>query len=153
MNQSKQTTDQIKILLEPVLDDLGYELVELQLRNEQIGLVLRVIIYRPEGIALEDCRLVSREINHLLEVEDPISTPYNLEVSSPGLDRPLKTAQDFARNIGKKVQIFRNDETGQDEITGLISETNDQSVVISSKDSSEEISLHSINKAMLVIEF
>ena len=146
-------TAQIRQLVEPVLTDLGYELVEVQLRTEQIGLVLRFILYREGGISLDDCSRVSRTIGHLLEVEDLIGKAYHLEVSSPGLDRPLTTARDFARNMGQKVTIkYTVDEKTRD-VTGLIAGVDEKEVTITIDGAPEQIVLTDVVKAKLVIEF
>ncbi len=79
----------------PVLEELGLELVEVQYRREQSGWVLRLIIDKQDGVSLDDCAAVSREISQLLDIEDFIDQAYNLEVSSPGLNRPLKSMADF----------------------------------------------------------
>lgn len=147
------TVAQIRQLVEPVLADLGYELVELQLRNERVGLVLRFIIHREGGLTLDDCSTVSRTVGPLLEVEDPIGKPYHLEVSSPGLDRPLTTTRDFERNRGQKVTItFRIGDKTQT-VTGHIAGADDILVTVTVDGAPEQIALTTIVKAMLVIEF
>ncbi len=147
------TTANIRELVEPVLTDLGYELVELQLRNERVGLVLRLVIHRQGGISLDDCTTVSRTVGTLLEVEDPIGRPYHLEVSSPGLDRPLTTARDFARNMGQKVTISLTEDEETRTITGLIAGVDDIMVTVTVDEAPEQIALTAIVKARLVIEF
>lgn len=89
----------------PVLSELGLELVEVQYRREQSGWVLRLIIDKLDGVTLDDCTAASREISQLLDIEDFIDRAYNLEVSSPGLDRPLKNMADFQRFTGHKARI------------------------------------------------
>jgi ribosome maturation factor RimP len=96
---------QIETLVLPILDDLGYELVDLQLQQDGKQLALRIFVDKPAGITLDDCVEVSREVSAILEVEDPIRSAYRLEVSSPGLDRPLKKATDFERFAGKKARL------------------------------------------------
>jgi ribosome maturation factor RimP len=96
---------QIEALVMPILDDLGYELVDLQLQQDGKQLALRIFVDKPAGITLDDCVEVSREVSAILEVEDPIRSAYRLEVSSPGLDRPLKKAADFERFVGKKARL------------------------------------------------
>ena len=103
--ETNYIVDKITAVIGPVVVEKGYELVEIQFRNEQHGWVLRIIIYKEEGIGVDDCAAVSREVGHILEVEDVIQQKFHLEVSSPGLDRPLTTSRDFLRNIGKKVKI------------------------------------------------
>lgn len=147
------TITRVRQLIEPVLIELGYELVELQLRNEQLGLVLRLIIYKDGGISLDDCSSVSRTIGHLLEVEEPIAKAYHLEVSSPGLDRALKTERDFARNMGLKVEAaFREGEATRN-VIGTIAGVNEIMVTITVDGAPEQIALADIVKAKLVIEF
>lgn len=147
------TMAQVRQLVEPVLTELGYELVELQLRKEQIGLVLRLIIHKEGGIGLDDCSTVSRAIGHLLEVEDPIGKPYHLEVSSPGLDRPLTTARDFVRNLGKKVDIRYTVGEEMRNVIGIIAEVEESKVTITIDGAPGQIPLSDIVKAKLVIEF
>jgi len=96
---------QIETLVLPILDDLGCELVDLQLQQDGKQLALRIFVDKPAGITLDDCVEVSREVSAILEVEDPIRSAYRLEVSSPGLDRPLKKASDFERFAGKKARL------------------------------------------------
>jgi ribosome maturation factor RimP len=96
---------QIEALVMPILDDLGYELVDLQLQQDGKQLALRIFVDKPAGITLDDCVEVSREVSAILEIEDPIRSAYRLEVSSPGLDRPLKKAADFERFVGKKARL------------------------------------------------
>ncbi len=147
------TVVKIRDIIGPVLVSLGFELVEVQLRNEQIGLVLRIIIYKDSGISIADCSAVSREVGHLLEVEDVISRAYHLEVSSPGLDRPLRAERDFARNIGKKVNVTINDGEQTKIVTGSIKCCVGEILEIVVGDAVQAISLSEVAKAKLAIEF
>ena len=92
-------------LLQPLVEDLGYEFVGLEHRSNPKNPALVLYIDRPEGIAVDDCERVSREVAALLDVEDPIPGHYNLEVSSPGLDRPLFTLDQFERFRGETAQV------------------------------------------------
>ena len=96
---------QVELLITPILDDFGYELVDLQYKKEGSSMALRIFIDKPGGITLDDCVAVSREVGAILEIEDPIKSGYRLEVSSPGLDRPLKKPADFERFSGQKVKV------------------------------------------------
>ncbi|HYS42363.1 MAG TPA: ribosome maturation factor RimP [Geobacteraceae bacterium] len=89
----------------PVLSSLGLELVDIEYKREGRAMVLRLFIDREGGITLEDCATVSRELAEILEVEDFISAQYTLEVSSPGLNRPLKKAADYERYRGRLIRI------------------------------------------------
>ncbi len=92
-------------LLSPVVDSLGYEFVGLEYLPQGKHSLLRIYIDKPEGITVDDCGAVSHQISGVLEVEDPISGHYVLEVSSPGIDRPLFKFEDFERFSGNNVQI------------------------------------------------
>ena len=92
-------------LLQPLIEDMGYEFVGLDHRSNPKDPVLVVYIDRPGGIAVDDCERVSREVAALLDVEDPIPGHYNLEVSSPGLDRPLFTLEQFQRFSGETARV------------------------------------------------
>jgi ribosome maturation factor RimP len=89
----------------PLAASLGLELVEVEYKSEGGRMVLRLFIDREGGVALDDCSAVSRELAEILDVEDFIRGRYNLEVSSPGLDRPLKKQADYERFVGRLVKI------------------------------------------------
>lgn len=95
----------LKTLLQPLVEDLGYEFVGLEIRNDPRNRALVLYIDKASGVAIEDCERTSREVAALLDVEDPISGQYVLEVSSPGLDRPLFSPQQFAKFTDEVVQI------------------------------------------------
>lgn len=92
-------------LLQPLIEDLGYEFVGIEFSSNPKNPVLVLYIDKTEGITIEDCELTSREVAALLDVEDPIAGHYVLEVSSPGLDRPLFSPEQFARFVGETVQL------------------------------------------------
>lgn len=147
------TVAMITGLIEPLVIDLGYELVEVQFRNESNGLVLRVIIYKEDGISLDDCSLISREVSRLLEVEDPIASAYHLEVTSPGLDRPLKTGRDFLRNMGRKIQLRYVSEGIEQTGVGIVEGVDGCEVVLSVDGAKKNIAIESVKNAQLIIEF
>jgi len=93
-------------LLQPLVEDLGYEFVGMEYSNNPKHPVLVIYIDASDGIAVEDCAKVSREIAAILDVEDPIAGKYQLEVSSPGLDRPLFTLAQFQQFSGEVAQIY-----------------------------------------------
>jgi len=97
-------TDQITALLAPVVEAMGYEFWGLDYIQGR-GAVLRIFIDHKNGISVDDCAAVSHQVSGVLDVEDPISGEYNLEVSSPGMDRPLFTLEQFERYIGDEVQL------------------------------------------------
>ena len=95
----------LESLIEPAVTRLGYELVGLELLGRGRGMIVRLYIDQPGGVTLDDCQRVSRQVSGLLDVEDPIPGPYTLEVSSPGLDRPLFKEEHFRRFAGHEVRI------------------------------------------------
>ncbi|ARB47177.1 ribosome maturation factor RimP [Alloalcanivorax xenomutans] len=97
-------TEQIRELLAPVVNDMGYELWGIEYLQGR-GAVLRLYIDHEAGITVDDCVAVSHEVSGVLDVEDPIPGEYNLEVSSPGMDRPLFELSQFERYLGEQVQL------------------------------------------------
>ncbi|HET97565.1 MAG TPA: ribosome maturation factor RimP [Desulfurivibrio alkaliphilus] len=146
----KRLTD----LLEPVVADYGLELAELQFRREAPGWVLRLVLDGEHGVGIDECARVSREVSHLLEVEDPIEQPFHLEVSSPGLDRPLKRERDYQRCRGKKAKIVcRQPLDEQTVFIGELGELLDGVVTITTESGPTAIPLENIRRARLVVEW
>lgn len=138
----------------PVVAGVGCELVELQFRRELSGWVLRLIIDRENGVGIDDCSRISREIAHLLEVEDPIEQAYTLEVSSPGLDRPLKRERDFLRCKGKKAKVVVLEPIdGKNQCIGLIEEVTQEAVTLRTDTDIVVIPFIRMKRARLVVEF
>jgi ribosome maturation factor RimP len=98
-------SDQIEQLIELPIESLGYELVGVEYIKNGQHTVLRIYIDAEKGISIEDCERVSHQVSGVLEVEDPISSAYSLEISSPGFDRPLFKARDFERFVGSEAKI------------------------------------------------
>jgi ribosome maturation factor RimP len=88
-----------------VTEGRGFDLVDVEVKNAPGGRLVRLYVDRPGGIGLDDLQSVSEEISAVLDVEDPLSGSYTLEVSSPGLDRPLKDEADFRRAVGRLVKV------------------------------------------------
>ena len=98
-------SDQIEALVQVSIESLGYMLVGVEYIKNGRDTVLRIYIDAEQGISIEDCERVSHQVNGILEVEDPISTAYSLEVSSPGFDRPLFKQKDFEQFVGAEAKI------------------------------------------------
>ena len=96
---------EIRTIIEPVINALGIELDHIELNRMGRKALLRVFIEKENGVSIDDCALVSREIEAVLDVEDPIPYSYVLEVSSPGLDRPLKNVEDFKKYSGRTIRV------------------------------------------------
>jgi len=99
----EELAGKIRELIEPAIDSMGVELDDMELGRMKGKILLRVYIEKQGGVSIDDCEKVSREIATVLDVEDPVPGAYVLEVSSPGLDRPLRKPRDFIRFSGKKV--------------------------------------------------
>lgn len=145
--------EEIERLIEPLLAESFLELVEVQFRQEPVGWVLRVIIYKQGGTSVDDCAKVSRQLSHLLDVEDLIPQKYSLEVSSPGLDRPLTTERDFLRNRGEKVKLTLETDGGYLTQIGVIQDVREGMLELKSDAGILSYPLSSISKARLEIEF
>jgi ribosome maturation factor RimP len=133
--------DRLTSVIEPVVNGLGYELVLLEYAPSRRTGTLRLFIDAAAGIQIEDCERVSREVAATLDVEDPIPSAYRLEVSSPGLDRPLVTADHFRRFAGEKVRIeMLVPVGGQKRFRGVLRGT-DGRVVMLETETAQEVSL------------
>jgi len=137
---------------EPLLADMGMELVEIQFRREGHGWVLRLFIDKEGGVAIDDCAAVSREIGAYLEVEDLIDHAYHLEVSSPGLERPLKKREDFVRFIGKLARIkLKEPVAGQRVLIGTLQGMEGEAVVLALDGETVRVDMENISKARLTL--
>ena len=103
--QGRDLKEVISELAQPVVADEGMRLVDVQLTGTRNRRMLRIFIDKPGGVTLDDCENISAQVGAMLDLRDPIEGSYTLEVSSPGLDRPLKTGQDFGCALGKRVRI------------------------------------------------
>ncbi|HPL82669.1 MAG TPA: ribosome maturation factor RimP [Candidatus Omnitrophota bacterium] len=140
-------------LLKDYLTSLNFILVDIICRYEGNGLVLRVLADKPNGgINLDECAMLNREIGVLLDEKDIIKEKYILEVASPGLDRPLKTRDDFLRLLNKPAKFFLNEViNGKLEWDGSIDRVDQESVFIMAKEGIIELPIIKINKAKLII--
>lgn len=107
--RTAEIVERVRLLAQPILAGRGLDLVDVQFRREAHGWVLRLYMDRPGGVTLDDCQRVSEELGDHLDVEDVIDHPYHLEVSSPGLDRPLTRDADFVGFAGRAVRVRTRD--------------------------------------------
>jgi ribosome maturation factor RimP len=141
-------------LLRPLVEDLGYEFVGLEHGSNPKDPVLVIYIDKEDGIAVEDCEKVSREVAALLDVEDPIPGRYNLEVSSPGLDRPLFTLEQFEQFSGEvaRISLYAPLE-GRRKFKGKILGTEGDQVKLALDDSEVLLEMGNVAKARLVPDY
>ncbi len=137
-------------LIEPLVESRGYELVKLDYAARKFGLVHLVIDHK-NGITVDDCEFISWAVSELLDNEDPISHAYSLEVSSPGLERPLTKMSHFMRFKGEKIKISTVEEIdGQKKFAGTLLNTSGNTVTVEKEDGIRyEIPFLKIKKANL----
>lgn len=148
--------DQVLEMAEPIVEQSGLELVDVEYQKEGEQYVLRVFIERPGGgVDLDDCQEVSRKLSERLDIEDPIDSSYILEVSSPGIDRPLRKDSDFERFAGRNIDIsgyrplYKKEKKLTAELVGL----KDDNVIVIIDDEEVEIPRDSISSIRLAVEF
>lgn len=141
-------------VVEPAIAALGYELVGVEYHRQPKNSLLRVYIDSEEGITLEDCERASHQLSGVLDVEDTIQGRYTLEISSPGLDRPLFTAQHYERFAGRRVRIrLAVPLQGRRTFTGMLHGVDGADVLIEVDEHETRIALDSIEQARLVPEY
>ena len=145
------TGDEIQALIEPTIERLGYELTDLEVRLSGQGGLLRLTIDKPDGIDLDDCEKVSHAVSALLDVEDPVPGNYNLEVSSPGLDRKLTKVEHFQRFEGETLKVtMRFPIAGRRRFRGTLVSSDDENIVVEVDGESHSLPLSMIDSARLV---
>jgi len=152
------TTDvdgQIWTLTQEVVSELGYELVDIELTGNRSQQLIRVYIEKPGGILLADCVAVSRELGKRLDEKDAIENSYRLEISSPGIERPLRKIQDYERYVGYRVRIrLKGGLKGKRKIVGKLDEVAENIVrIISNNGEKISFSLADIAKANLDVDW
>jgi ribosome maturation factor RimP len=129
VKESRPVVDRIIEAISPILWTLGLELVDVVCVGQGPRSVLRVFIDKPEGVTLNDCERAHVALSPALDVVDPFSHAYTLEVSSPGLDRPFKRIQDYRRAIGKRVSVkLKEPLAGQWHLMGTLTEVTENTV-------------------------
>jgi ribosome maturation factor RimP len=142
--------DKLSELLAPIVEDLGFTFWGLEYQVRKVDALLRVYIDSPNGISVNDCAKVSHEVAGILDVEEPISMAYILEVSSPGMDRILFSAEQFSEFLGNDVKIKLNQMVdGRRKIKGKIESVNDEKITIQSDDEHITIAFDQIMRARI----
>jgi ribosome maturation factor RimP len=166
LGQAVDRFEHLRALADRVAGSYGLEVFDLQFRREASGLVLRVTIDRPgaaeaarpgepgDSVGVDDCRRVSDDLGTLLDVEDAIDGAYTLEVSSPGLDRPLRGPADYERFRGRLAQfVAREAVGGQTHFRGRIQGVEGDSVVLLEGSRTHRVPLALVSRARLEVEF
>lgn len=146
--------DRVYELAKGVALGLGYELVGVELLGRGRRTLLRITIDKEGGITVDDCERLSREVEALLDVEDPVKSTYTLEVSSPGLDRPLKGIEDFRKNVGKLIRLATKEKVlNMNFFIGRLTEVGEDLITLRLDGGrTAEIALSNISKARLEVE-
>jgi len=140
-------------LLEPSVLEQGYELVAVELTTVEGRRTLRISIDKPGGIVVEDCTRINRALSTILDVEDPLDGAYDLEVSSPGLERPIQKLHDFERFCGYRVRIqLEKDAPGRRRFTGTLGPADSGFIQVNVDGEEFQLSLEMVEKAHLLLE-
>ncbi|MDZ7902703.1 MAG: ribosome maturation factor RimP [Rheinheimera sp.] len=141
-------------LLSPTVEAAGFELLGCEFVPAGRHSTLRLFIDHPDGVTVDHCAVVSREVGAILDVEDPIQNEYNLEVSSPGLDRPLFTPAHFAKVVGQKVEVkLAIPQDGRRKFKGQLLEIVDDMLVIEVDGKPYRLLMDNVDKANVVPVF
>ncbi len=153
--QNNEIVSKIERLIDPILKEKSFELVDLEYKSEGKGKIVRVFIDKQGGVNMDDCSAVSRELSILLDVHDIIPGSYNLEVSSPGLTRQLKKPADFGKNIGKKLKLKLINPIKKQYVLRNVNLVDfvDNTINIEYEGNNYDIPLSSIVKANLELDF
>ena len=167
LGQIVDHVDRIRPVAERVAATHGLEIFDIQFRREAAGWVLRVMIDRPgeadtkarpgspeDAVSVEDCQRVSHDLSAVLDVEEAVDRAYTLEVSSPGLDRPLRGAADYDRFRGRLAQVVTTEPVdGQKHFRGRLQGVEDGHVVLAEGSRTHRVPLSQVSRARLVVEF
>ena len=146
----KGMEERLTAIISPVVAEFGCELVEAQLVQRKANALVRVLIDKRGGVTIDDCAAISHQVSFLLDTQDTMDGRYTLEVSSPGLDRPLTTPADFRRKIGETVRLFIQNSQGSCERLGEIAQVDDQMLTLKTDDGEERCLLADIVKGKII---
>ncbi|MGK0554315.1 ribosome maturation factor RimP [Macrococcus capreoli] len=127
-------TERVETIVTPIIESLGFELVDVEYVKEGPDYYLRIAIDKPGGIDIADCALASEKISEVMDQEDPISEPYFMDVSSPGAERPLKKEKDYQDAIGNNIYVKLYEPIeGDKEWIGILESVNEDFITINAK--------------------
>lgn len=154
LQKKKNTAAAVREIIEPVAEELGYSLWDVEYVKEGAEMVLRITIDSEKGIGIEDCEKMHRAIDPILDERDPIESAYRLEVSSPGAERTLTRKEHFERYIGYEIEVrLYKPYDGMKVIAGILNDANDESIVIVCDEKAYEIDKKAIAKANTVFNW
>lgn len=142
---------QVDLKVRSIVESLGYELVEVKYEQVDGDNILTLVIYKNAGITFDDCKIVTEAVDEPLDELNPTNDePYSLNVSSLGLDRPIKTKRDFERYLNKKIEVVLNDNT---KFVAVVVDVLENEVCLNVKGINKTYKLTDINKAVAFIKF
>lgn len=151
---SSKRTEALMQMLEPAVNAVGMELWGIEFLSQGRHSILRVYIDSDNGVTIDNCEAVSHQVSGILDVEDPISGEYNLEVSSPGMDRPLFTYQQFSRYVGEQIKVrLQMAVNGMRNFTGKLVQAENDTLTFEVESQQLTVSINQIDKANLVPNF
>lgn len=154
MSSKRKVNELIEEMVMPIVEKHNYELVDVEFLKEGTNWFLRVYIDKPEGISLDDCQIVSEELGKKLDETDPIEQAYILEVSSPGLERPLKKDKEFVKYAGTEVEVkLYEAQDGQKSFEGELVGLEEGNVVIKIKNKKFSFNREKIASVKRVLRF
>lgn len=139
--------EQLREMVERIAKSEGLDLVDLEFKAGRSRSLLRIFIDKSGGVTLDDCESVSRQLSAVLDVEDLVKDAYVLEVSSPGLDRPFKTDQDYDRNLGRTVRIHYGEADEPRQVLGRLLEVNENQIAVEDRGKIHRIDREKIRRA------
>ena len=144
--------EKVTKLVEPIIENLGYELYDVEYAKEGKNYFLRIFIDNEKGIDLNDCEKVNDALNEILDKENYIKEQYFLEISSPGIERVLRKDKNLEKNIGEEVNVklFKKDENGEKEYLGNLKEFNQNEIVLETEEQEVKIERKNISQIKTV---
>jgi len=151
---AESVTERVTALVEPVIEEMGFELVDVEFLTDRGRRVLRIYVDTEGGITLDQCVDVSREVGTLIDLEDVVPEQYVLEVSSPGLDRPLKKEKDFLGAVGRKVKVkMKNPVENRRNFTGILKSFDNGFMTLQVDNQKVNLPVKAVDRARIVYEF
>lgn len=136
-------------LITPVFEEMNTHLVDIELRGHRNNQVLSIYADTEKGISLQEITEITKEIEDVLDLEDPIEGKYRLDVSSPGIDRPLKEKWQYQKNINRTLRVIYHHGENKKDITGILSAVSEKDIIIKTKKEEIPVPLSAIKKAIV----
>ena len=148
----REIRDRVLRLAKEATEGMPVDVEDVEILGQRGRLLVRVVIDSPEGVTINDCERVSRQLEALLDVEDPIPCSYTLEVSSPGLDRPLRSLEDFRRFTGRPVRVVTKEKVeNQNFIVGWLRGVDGEEIILQTKKKTLRIPYNIVKRANLEV--